>query len=538
MKKYIYILAVFTLLSCGGSKQAVEDSRYKRKPMVEVSQEQLDVEGMMTSAKVQQLVGNTADAVEQYYSILKKVPGYGPACYELSGLLNIDSALAYAQKAVGSDPTNVWYLMRLAEIYGQQHDGKHLTETWETIVKQHPATLDYYYELSNAYLTDNRIAKAVEVLDRVEKMVGVTEMVSMQKKRLWEAIGRPDKATVELEKLAEAMPQDGKYSAILAQQYMNQGKYDKAKRHYDHIVEVNPDDEYVHLSLATYYKVKGQEQQAYEELRIGLQNPNIDINSKLGYLVSFYPNEEFFGAGARYAFPLLDLVMGQCEDKSEYALFYGDVLMRQNKYAEAAEQFKTAIARDSSKYEVWEALLICMSETTDEAGMLDYAGRAQKLFPLHALPYYLQGFSAFQHKQYVEAEQALKSCEKLGFPNGYLEAETYNLLGTCLYDLEKYDEAFGYFDKYLSIQPDDAICKNNYAYFLSERGIRLDEALKMIQEAVAAAPDNGIFLDTYAWVLYKMGRMKEALIQIEKAVALNPDRASLREHLETIRKAQ
>lgn len=542
MKKYIYITSVLLLLACGGSKDAVEDTRFKRKPLVEVPQQQLDLEAMMVSAKMQQEVGKTSEAMEQYRNILRKSAGYAPACYEISGLMlqeyRLDSALAYAQKAAGSDPDNVWYQRRLADLYMMKKDGRNLAETWEAIVKKNPTTLEYYYELSNAYLMDNKIPKSVEVLDRVEKMIGVSEMVSLQKHRLWEAYGKPDKALAELEKLSDAMPQMTKYSAVLAQQYMERKQYDKAKRYYDRIVEQSPDDEYVHISLASYYKAVNQPEMAYEELKKGFMNSSLDASSKIQILGSFYTDEEFFGSCAKYTLPLLDLVISQSDDKSAYALPYAGLLMHQNQYAQAAEQFEIALQKDSSEYEVWEALLICLSESKDDQKMADYAQRAQKLFPLHALPYYLLGFADMNQGRYAEGEEQLRQCVKLGFPKGYLEAETYGLLATCLYEQKKEDEAYACLDHYLKLRPDDAGMKNNYAYYLSQSGIRLDEARKMAEEAVAAEPKNGIFLDTYAWVLYKMGLHKEALKQIEKALELAPDRKALQEHYQQIKKAQ
>ena len=52
---------------------------------------------------------------------------------------------------------------------------------------------------------------------------------------------------------------------------------------------------------------------------------------------------------------------------------------------------------------------------------------------------------------------------------------------------------------------------NNYAYYLSVRGERLGKALEMTEKSNRLSPNNPVFLDTWAWVLYKKGDFEEAL---------------------------
>ena len=51
---------------------------------------------------------------------------------------------------------------------------------------------------------------------------------------------------------------------------------------------------------------------------------------------------------------------------------------------------------------------------------------------------------------------------------------------------------------------------NNYSYYLAERGEKLPVALKWSYEGNKNNPENSTFLDTYAWVLFKMERYEEA----------------------------
>jgi Tfp pilus assembly protein PilF len=66
---------------------------------------------------------------------------------------------------------------------------------------------------------------------------------------------------------------------------------------------------------------------------------------------------------------------------------------------------------------------------------------------------------------------------------------------------------------------DDNIgCLNNYAYYLSLKNERLDEAEQMSYRTVKAEPENATYLDTYAWILFMQGRYAEARIYIDQAL--------------------
>ena len=69
--------------------------------------------------------------------------------------------------------------------------------------------------------------------------------------------------------------------------------------------------------------------------------------------------------------------------------------------------------------------------------------------------------------------------------------------------------------------PDNMAVLNNYAYFLSLDSVQLTRAEQMAERAVQLSPSNATYLDTYAWVLFKLGRTDQALKIIKQAVSLD-----------------
>ncbi len=83
----------------------------------------------------------------------------------------------------------------------------------------------------------------------------------------------------------------------------------------------------------------------------------------------------------------------------------------------------------------------------------------------------------------------------------------------------------------LAIEPNQSSVLNYLGYSLVERGENLDEALSMIERAVAGDPTSGYILDSLAWALFRTGRHIEALPHMERAVELAPTDAILNDHL-------
>jgi len=72
---------------------------------------------------------------------------------------------------------------------------------------------------------------------------------------------------------------------------------------------------------------------------------------------------------------------------------------------------------------------------------------------------------------------------------------------------------------------------NFVGYVLADHDRELSDAEKLITQALAKDPDNGAYIDSYGWVLYRLGKFPEAREQLEKAVKLTAGDPVVREHL-------
>ncbi|MEO1345842.1 MAG: tetratricopeptide repeat protein [Pseudomonadota bacterium] len=97
--------------------------------------------------------------------------------------------------------------------------------------------------------------------------------------------------------------------------------------------------------------------------------------------------------------------------------------------------------------------------------------------------------------------------------------------------LGEWPDAEAGFRKALELNPGHPQVMNYLGYSLVEKRIKLDEALDLIERAVAAEPNSGYIVDSLGWVLYRLGRYEEAVVHMERAAELMPIDPVVNDHL-------
>lgn len=103
-------------------------------------------------------------------------------------------------------------------------------------------------------------------------------------------------------------------------------------------------------------------------------------------------------------------------------------------------------------------------------------------------------------------------------------------LGATLERAGRFEESVSSFEILIKVAPDHAPALNYLGYMWADSGIRLQEALKMIERALEIQPDNGAYLDSHAWVLFRMGRTNAAARKLEEALNYIKEDATVLEH--------
>ena len=110
-------------------------------------------------------------------------------------------------------------------------------------------------------------------------------------------------------------------------------------------------------------------------------------------------------------------------------------------------------------------------------------------------------------------------------------ATLHNLKGDFCHTIGDKERMYEEYDSTLMYDPDNIAVLNNYAYYLSTESRDLNRALEMSARTLEEEPLNATYLDTYAWILFKMKKYKDALGYMEKALRyLDADNPEIYEH--------
>jgi tetratricopeptide (TPR) repeat protein len=82
----------------------------------------------------------------------------------------------------------------------------------------------------------------------------------------------------------------------------------------------------------------------------------------------------------------------------------------------------------------------------------------------------------------------------------------------------------------LTLEPGNANALNYLAYILALKGARLDEAIDLVRKALVVEPENGAFLDSLGWALYRKGDLGEAEKYLGQAAARLPRNSEVQDH--------
>jgi predicted Zn-dependent protease len=95
----------------------------------------------------------------------------------------------------------------------------------------------------------------------------------------------------------------------------------------------------------------------------------------------------------------------------------------------------------------------------------------------------------------------------------------------------RFDQAEQTFRELIARDPRHAGALNYLGYMLADRGQKLDEALALVQRALAIEADNPSYLDSLGWAYFKLARLDDARGPLERAASALPKTSVVQDHL-------
>lgn len=141
------------------------------------------------------------------------------------------------------------------------------------------------------------------------------------------------------------------------------------------------------------------------------------------------------------------------------------------------------------------------------------------------------------HRQWGEAARSVALLEEAAAARPEHLGGLY-VLAQAYYEDGRKEDAEETLRRLLSEQSDIASALNDLGYMLAEEGRDLEEARRMTERAVRLDPDNGAYVDSLGWALFRLGRLDEAQKYLERAARLMPDDPEILEHLGDVYRAR
>ncbi len=484
---------------------------------------QKEFEYLFIEALKQKMIGNREQAVSLLSGCLEIDPNSAAAMYELANMHasnnDITSATLLLEKAVTISPENKWYSMLLARLYQQTKKFNEAAAIYRELAQKEPDNIDYLYFNALMLSDAKKYDEAIKAYENMEIKLGLNEQISVAKQQLFVDAGQIEKAYAECQKLIDSNPDETKYYGLFADLYLSQGDKENALKYYNKILEIDPNNGFVHFSLSNFYLENGDQEAAFKHISAGFLSNEVDIETKLQLYLMVSADSEQSSVTEEKNEKLIQTLIEQYPDDSRVYTVYAEYLLHNQKIKEARAQLLNVLELNQSDYIIWERLLFIDNDMQDWQALYDHSKKAVALFPNQPQVYFLNGVANLQLEKFDETIKITEEGLEYVLENPPLEAQFILLKAEALYKLNNKTEAYLLFDKAISLDPENFIALNNYAYYLSLDGSDLEKAERMSGKVIERFPNNSTYLDTHAWVLFKMQKYKLAKFYMGNAIA-------------------
>ena len=434
---------------------------------------------------------------------------------------------------------------------------------YERTYKLMPSQTQLLQQLTDAYMRLMKGEEALGALERYENIEGKSSEISLKKITVMLATKDTLAAINEANALIAANPKDPFSRILKGNLYEVVGEMDSVLNSYKEAQELAPDNGAVKMSLAQYYRAIGDSVMLDNMMYEALLSEDIELEDKVGILGDYLQkllDESGDKARGDHLFAVLQEQYPHepavLDMAARYAGAKGD-------FEGAKEAIRYAIDMDPTNENYWLMLLSYdLTENHYSEAVDDYSKAKEHIEPSLRLKN-LYAASASMLEDTVESEKILQDLlketdERLN-PDSVTEEDLlslrkgldyegltwvsslYCMLGDLYYKRGEAEKGFREYERSLIFLNDNALTLNNFAYFLSEEGKDLEKAKKMSRKALDLVENNPTYLDTYAWILYKLGEYREAMDYMKLALEIAEQQGDENEeyqiHYEAIKEA-
>jgi len=514
---------LLTLMSLGSGIDAFCQKEKKGKQAEAViPKNKQEMEAEFIDATSEKILGNFKTAHTLFAAFVKNYPEIAAGHYEygeLSALNGIYSqAVPAFEKAVEIEPANKWYRVRLAEMYDFLKMYKESKAQYMKLAELYPKELEFALSAASIWVEEGKLSEAIQLLDKIELQIGVTEEINLEKYRLYMAQKKFPEALKELEKLQTVYPRNTVFLGMSAEVYQAKGDKKKAMEIYQQILQNDSSNTLIHLALADYFQKEKDLEKSFFYLEKAFQNKEVDIDQKIMILLSFLDQSKASETHKKQGEKLTRLLTEIHPESAKSWSISGDYALSSSNWREALASFNKVLSLEQSKFIFFRQTAQLAIRVEDYASLKKTVDAAEELFPVQPEVFLYKGILLMNTGKLSDAEEALNYGKELVIENPILSADFMAMLGKLSGLKNDFSKADEYFKKANSISNLSYISTLEYARFLSSRKQNPETALSLAEQSIKLAPDYPETYAAKAYVLFNQDKVSESAAIIEMAM--------------------
>lgn len=502
MKKYTYILPLLLLFISFGASAQKERPEARHENMILDAVERYnekDADGAMAILKEVIAEDPENDAAWYYLaqcSVVKNDLEAAEQCYRMASEL---------------DTGNFWYRYRLARLYSVTSRPELTISMYEKLLEDFPKKSDLYIDMVELYSAQQEYEKALDVLEEIETVFGMTEAVAVYRFNFLRMLGRHEEAFESLEKYNKDYSSPYVLST-LADYEMSMYNDSTALAYYNEALDLAPDYTPALLGKAETLRLTRKYDEYFNVLDTFVTSSDSPASGKSDYLMAVVQRTDpkFINS----FMPRIDSVMNKA-----VSLHPKDSMMLQtaavyyystDRKDEAKKCFKANLDAWPESFSASASYVEFLMYAEEWEELSDAGRKAFALFPNEPAFLEMASVGDYNLKEYEKVLDICHMVLEVAPADSSTALRTWSTMGDIYHQLGDNKKAYKAYDKALKINPDYVYVLNNYAYYLSVEGKKLKKAYAMSKKTIEAEPDNATYLDTFAWILYLQGKPLEA----------------------------
>lgn len=485
-----------------------------------------------------QVRGDAATADSLFRLSIAEDPDYAPAYYALSQLyaqrrMSVDSVLLYSRKAYQIDTLNKWYSETYAQALAMTGDFVGARELYQMAIERSPQELNPYLVVAMLYrqTADNKAALAV--LDSAQMRTGKNSYLSQLKQDILIAMGHHDEAIAEARELVEIDPDNIDNRLSLADLYIATRQDSLAQCEYEEVIALDSTSPEILDIVAHFYLDRSNFPAYFRTLKLLQRSDEESLEQKLATFTRLTSDRGFYAKHFNSLNELATQLYILYPAEKQVVELYASHLIASGNLDGALDLYKRHAKSDKpAQYDYYTSIIDIESYRQRPDSVELYASRAIELFPdRHELRLSRANLYAYT-KRYDQAIESYKALLPI-INSDSLSSSVWGNIGDIYHQksLESglkpskvrslMRQCYKAYDKALDLNRFNPLVLNNYAYFLSLEQRDLERALDMSGRAIALVEGSSTYLDTYAWILYELGRFDEAKKIMRQVIALD-----------------